>query len=120
MLYRTSNRVNFIRKEADELDNSWHIPLLRENIKASGFNKRKGGYLQQVPIMYKKLALMREALTYEQFGAAFLYWVDPVSILANGLGNQDNYLTMVSQFLMASQPAFVMRTKLSPTAFLRP
>lgn len=46
--------------------------------------------------MYSKLALMREALAYEQFEAAFLYWVDPVSILVNGLGNQKKYLTMVN------------------------
>lgn len=70
--------------------------------------------------MYDKLALMREALTYEQFDAAFLYWIDPLTIITNGWENQKNYLTMVNQFLMATQPAFVIRTKLSPTAFLRP
>lgn len=44
MLYRTTNRVNFILKEVAELEKSWHLPQLRENINASGFNNRKEGY----------------------------------------------------------------------------
>lgn len=66
--------------------------------------------------MYNQLSLMREALIYDQFDAAFLYWVDPFIILKTG---QKNYLTMLRQFLLATQPAFVIRTKLSPIAFLR-
>ena len=42
-----------------------------------------------------------------------------MSILANGLEMQKKYLTMVHQFFIASQPAFVMRTKLRSTS-LRP